>query len=119
MSEGYAKIAEGLKMMAAGYELLAEQKQDVAQDTAEEAKAPVVDTTTEPVKETPKKAEKKAEPVTEKKVDVKDVRAVMREKIKDGKMEECQEVLHSFGFEKLTDVPEDRLAELLSKVEVL
>jgi hypothetical protein len=34
-------------------------------------------------------------------------------------MEECQEVLHSFGFDKLTDVPEDRLAELLSKVEVL
>jgi archaellum component FlaD/FlaE len=113
MSKGYAKIAEGLKLMAAGYELLAEQ------DVAQGAKAPVADTTTEPVKETPKKAEKKAEPATEKKVDVKEVRAVMREKIKDGKMEECQEVLHSFGFEKLTDVPEDRLAELLSKVEVL
>jgi archaellum component FlaD/FlaE len=113
MSKGYAKIAEGLKLMAAGYELLAEQ------DVAQEAKAPVADTTTEPVKETPKKAEKKEEPAKTKKVDVKSVRAVMREKIKDGKMEDCQEVLRSFGYEKLTDVPEDRLAELLAKVEVL
>jgi archaellum component FlaD/FlaE len=113
MSKGYAKIAEGLKLMAAGYELLAEQ------DVAQEAKAPVADTTTEPVKETPKKAVKKEEPAKTKKVDVKSVRAVMREKIKDGKMEDCQEVLRSFGYEKLTDVPEDRLAELLAKVEVL
>jgi archaellum component FlaD/FlaE len=110
MSKGYTKIAEGLRLMAAGYELLADIEKTEKSETGAE------DTTSEPVK---KKAEKKEEPAKNKKVDVKSVRAVMREKIKDGKMEDCQEVLRSFGYEKLTDVPEDRLAELLAKVEVL
>lgn len=110
MSKGYAMIAEGLKMMAAGYEQLADA------GTPEAAPAKKEETGR---REAPKgkEAPKPKEEVL--KVDVKDVRAAMRQKIKDGKMEECQDILHSFGYEKLTDVPEDRLGELLAKVEVL
>lgn len=72
-----------------------------------------------PKAKAPAKPETKTEEAQAQKVDVKDVRAMMRQKIKDGKMEACQDVLHSFGCEKLTDVPEDKLRELLAKVEVL
>lgn len=63
MSKGYAMIVDGLKMMAAGYELLT--------NTEGLAPSPVEKSLTEPVKETPKKAEKaKEETPAEKKVDV-------------------------------------------------
>lgn len=115
MGKGYAMIADGLKMMAAGYAMLAgatEVVADTAPKSVEEAASATKDT---PKAEQPKEEPKKEAP----KVDVKDVRAMMRQKIKDGKMEACQEALHSFGCDKLTDVPEDKLSELLAKVEVL
>lgn len=122
MSKGYALIAEGLMTMAKGYELLAGTgrveevpKKDVppvreqAQNNAAQAK----ETAPEPKKEDTLN-QKEAPKVT-----VVMVRAVIREKIKAGKMEACQEALHSYGVDRLSDVPEDKLSELLSKVEVL
>ncbi len=116
MGKGYALIADGLKMMAQGYELLAGaggvENAPETQSVEQVAEAQVVSDT--PQVEAPKEAVKETP-----KVSVADVRAVMRQKIKDGKMEQCQEILHSFGCDKLTDVAEDKLSELLSKVEVL
>ncbi len=110
MSKGYEMIADGLKMMAKGYELLA------GAGGAEQAKkAKLKKEEVQAVTDTPQADAPRDTPKT----DVKDVRAMMRQKIKDGKMEACQEVLRSFGCEKLTDVPEDRLSELMQKVEVL
>ncbi len=115
MSKGYAMIANGLLMMAKGYELLAGTG-----DVSEGSEIAKTDAMAQEVTEAPKPEAPKAEPKPEApKVDVNDVRAMMRQKIKDGKMEACQEALHSFGCDKLTDVPEDKLPELLAKVEVL
>lgn len=115
---GYAKIAEGLRMMAEGYEQLADVKTDAVSPSAKaEKEIPKAKAATkQETKQEEAQPEKEEQP---KKVAVTDVRAAMRQKIKDGKMEACQEVLHSFGCEKLTDVPEDKLGELLAKVEVL
>lgn len=113
---GYAKIAEALRMMAEGYEQLADAKADVhVAETAKETPKAKASTKQEPKAEGTQVA-KEEQP---KKVTVTDVRTAMRQKIKDGKMEACQDALHSFGCEKLTDVPEEKLGALLTKVEVL
>ncbi len=111
---GYAMIAEGLKMMAAGYEQLADVSPAVSAPATKPEKP---EKTAKKVADTPMQEAKKE--TAEPKADVATVRAAMRQKIKDGKMEACQDVLRSFGVEKLTDVPEEKLAELLAKVEVL
>ena len=121
MSKGYELIADGLKMMAKGYEMLGEleesevnAKVETSKTVASREDAPKMEAS----KEAPDLPVESSQPEV-KKVDVKDVRALMRQKIKDGKMEECQEALHSFGCDKLTDVPEESLSELFKKVEVL
>ena len=55
----------------------------------------------------------------EARVSIEDIRAVMRTRNKEGKMEKCQAVLREFGAVKLSDVPEDKYPELMKKVEVL
>jgi archaellum component FlaD/FlaE len=71
------------------------------------------ETLAEKVQENVPKAEQ------EKKVTIEDVRAVMREKNKAGKMDKCQALLREFGAVKLSDIPEDKMAELLARTEAL
>lgn len=50
-------------------------------------------------------------------VDVAEVRGLLAAKVQDGFGEQVRGLIGSYGVEKLTDVPEDRLAELLAKAE--
>lgn len=102
MSEAYLKIADGLKMMATGYEALA----------SEEKKQANTKKADKPPKEEPNQVETPA-------VTVEDVRAVLAVKTRDGKTQKVKELLNQFGAEKLSSVPDEKLAELKEKAEVL
>ena len=123
MSEAYKKIAEGLKLMAAGYEALA-----------------VVDTEDVPEPKEPKKTGKKAsvkeqvaethneEQIAEESVEqtpfdreamLVELRSIMSKKCKEGKTEQCQALLREYGVPNLSNVPDDKLPEVKSKAEVL
>ena len=107
MSEAYLKIADGLKLMAAGYEAL-------AAGTNTEVPAPKA--------KKPEKKETEAEAPKEAsvpKVTLEDVRAVLADKSRDGKTQQVKALLNQFGADKLSSVPADRLAELKEKAEVL
>ena len=94
MAEGYALLAEGMREMA---------------------KAEGVTTTPEHKKEEVKKSQE----ITEEKVTVEKVRAVLAEKSRDGKTQEVRQLLNEFGADKLSSIPEDKLSALLKKAEVL
>lgn len=96
MSEGYALLAQGIKELAMG--------EDVKPAKASKA------TVTEKTQETA--------PVQEK-VTIEAVRLVMAEKSRDGKTQEVRKILNEFGVDKLSAVPEEKLPDLLKKVEVL
>ena len=76
-----------------------------------------------------KKAEKKEIPVAdtpkdeaateEKTVDRKTVRAFLAEKSRAGKTSEVKNLIEQFGFQKLSDVPDEKLPELYEKAQVL
>ena len=76
-----------------------------------------------------KKAEKKETPVAytpkdeaapkEKTVDRKTVRAFLAEKSRAGKTSEVKNLIEQFGFQKLSDVPDEKLPELYEKAQVL
>ena len=76
-----------------------------------------------------KKAEKKETPVEdtpkdeavpkEKTVDRKTVRAFLAEKSRAGKTSEVKNLIEQFGFQKLSDVPDEKLPELYEKAQVL
>ena len=104
--EGYEQIAAGIRKMVAA------QK-----DTSKKEEKPV------------KKAEKKETPVAdtpkdedapkEKTVDRKTVRAFLAEKSRAGKTLEVKNLIEQFGFQKLSDVPDEKLPELYEKAQVL
>lgn len=123
MSEAYKKIAEGLKLMAEGYEALA-----------------VVDTASVPETKEPKKTSKKApvkEQIAETQVEattasaeteqvpfdrdtvLAEIRTVMSPKCKEGKTEQCQALLREYGVPNLSNIPDDKLLEFKSRAEVL
>lgn len=101
MSKAYLQIADGLKLMAAGYEALAVNEKEIP--ATEKADKPDMET------------KKSKEPV----VTVEDVRAVLAEKTRDGKTQQVKELLNQMGADKLSGVPKDKLAELKAKAEVL
>lgn len=101
MSKAYLQIADGLKLMAAGYEALAVNEKEI----------PATDKADKPDVET----KQSKEPV----VTVEDVRAVLAEKTRDGKTQQVKELLNQMGADKLSGVPKDKLAELKAKAEVL
>uniref|UniRef100_UPI004056142E hypothetical protein n=1 Tax=Agathobacter sp. TaxID=2021311 RepID=UPI004056142E len=111
MCKAYMQIAEGLKMMAAGYEALAKAGEHTnVEKVAESGRAAAA------------KEEGKTEPKqedTEVNISIEDIRAVMRAKNKEGKLEKCQAALREFGAVKLSDIPREKYAELMAKVEVL
>lgn len=113
MSEALLLVAEGYEQIAAGI-----RKMVAAQnDTSKKEEKPV------------KKAEKKETPVAdtpkdeasteEKTVDRKMVRAFLAEKSRAGKTSEVKNLIGQFGFQKLSDVPDEKLPELYEKAQVL
>ena len=106
VAEGYEQIAAGIRKMVAA------QK-----DTSKKEEKPV------------KKAEKKETPVAdtpkdeaapkETSVDRKTVRAFLADKSRSGKTSEVKNLIEQFGFQKLSDVPDEKLPELYEKAQVL
>ncbi len=107
MSEALLLVAEGYEQIAAGIrKMVAAQK-----DTSKKEEKPV------------KKAEKKETPVAaapkETAVDRKTVRAFLADKSRSGKTSEVKNLIEQFGFQKLSDVPDEKLSELYEKAQVL
>ena len=116
MCKAYMQIAEGLKMMAAGYEALAKAGEPTNVPSASEGGKVVAQR--EDAKQDLKQ-EPKQEPKEEVTISIEDIRAAMRAKNKEGKLEKCQAVLREFGAVKLSDIPKEKYTELMAKVEVL
>lgn len=109
MSEALLLVAEGYEQIAAGIrKMVAAQK-----GTPKKDEKPVKKET--PVADTPKD---KAVP-KEKTVDRKTVRAFLAEKSRSGKTSEVKNLIEQFGFQKLSDVPDEKLPELYEKAQVL
>lgn len=117
MSEALLLVAEGYEQIAAGIrKMVAAQK-----DTPKKEE--------KPVKKAEKKAEKKETPVAdtpkeetspkETAVDRKTVRAFLADKSRSGKTSEVKNLIEQFGFQKLSDVPDEKLPELYEKAQVL
>ena len=111
MSEALLLVAEGYEQIAAGIrKMVAAQK-----DTPKKEEKPV------------KKAEKKETPVAdtpkeeaapkETAVDRKTVRAFLADKSRSGKTSEVKNLIEQFGFQKLSDVPDEKLPELYEKAQ--
>ena len=106
MSEALLLVAEGYEQIAAGIrKMVAAQK-----DTSKKEEKPV------------KKAEKKETSVAaapkETAVDRKTVRAFLADKSRSGKTSEVKNLIEQFGFQKLSDVPDEKLSELYEKAQV-
>lgn len=52
-------------------------------------------------------------------MDRKTVRAFLAEKSRAGKTSEVKNLIEQFGFQKLSDVPDEKLPELYEKAQVL
>ena len=110
MGEVYLKIAEGYEMIAAGYRELAENGQPLVKEVKEE----IV-----PRKEGNSQKEEKVKESETLKVTIEDVRAVLAVKTRDGKTQKVKALLNEFGADKLSSVPEDKLADLKARAEGL
>lgn len=109
MSEALLLVAEGYEQIAAGIrKMVAAQK-----DTPKKEEKPVKKET--PVADTP---EEEAAP-KETAVDRKTVRAFLADKSRSGKTSEVKNLIEQFGFQKLSDVPDEKLPELYEKAQVL
>ena len=109
MSEGLLKMAEGYELIAAGMRALAQEEQ----------KAPAAKTKKSEPKVAEPKAEEKAEEPKETGVDRITVKTYLTEKSRSGKTQEVRNLIVSMGYEKLTDVPDEKLTELYQKAQVL
>ena len=99
MSEALLLVAEGYEQIAAGIrKMVAAQK-----DTPKKEEKPV------------KKAEKKETPVAYTPKD----EAFLADKSRSGKTSEVKNLIEQFGFQKLSDVPDEKLPELYEKAQVL
>lgn len=103
MGKALLKVAEGYELIAAGLRELAEAEAPKKTTKKDEPKAEV------PNVETPKEPE----------VDRVTVRTYLTEKSRSGKTQEVRNLIVAMGYEKLTDVPDDKLAELYQKAKVL
>ena len=102
MSEALLQMAEGYEQIAAGI-----RKMVAAQGDAPKKENPVADT--------PKDEAVPKETV----VDRKTVRAFLADKSRSGKTSEVKNLIEQFGFQKLSDVPDEKLPELYEKAQVL
>jgi hypothetical protein len=111
MKGSYLKIAEGYELIAAGFRELAEiEVKEISDKKTEPEKIQeLVETSTN--EETPKEQVSK--------VTIEDVRAVLAVKTRDGKTQKVKALLNEFGADKLSSVPEDKLADLKARAEGL
>lgn len=108
MSEALLLVAEGYEQIAAGIrKMIAAEK-----DTPKKAEKPVK-------KSEKKEADAADTPKEETAVDRKTVRAFLAEKSRAGKTSEVKNLIGQFGFQKLSDVPDEKLPELYKKAQVL
>ena len=102
MSEALLLVAEGYEQIAAGIrKMVAAQKDTPKKET--------------PVADTPKEEAAPKETA----VDRKTVRAFLADKSRSGKTSEVKNLIEQFGFQKLSDVPDEKLPELYEKAQVL
>ena len=101
VAEGYEQIAAGIRKMVAAQKDIP-KKEEKPVKKAEKKEAPVADT-----------------PKEEPSVDRKTVRAFLAEKSRAGKTSEVKNLIEQFGFQKLSDVPDEKLPELYEKAQVL
>jgi len=107
-NQAFKKIAEGHKLISEGYlELASTSIQQAPASTAIE---------NEGIEAQQKSEEPKLD---SKKVTIEDVRAILAEKTRDGKTQKVKTLLTEFGADKLSSVPEEKLADLKAKAEVL
>jgi len=104
-NQAFKKIAEGHKLISEGYLELA---------STSIQQAPAIEN--EGIEAQQKSEEPKLD---SKKVTIEDVRAILAEKTRDGKTQKVKTLLTEFGADKLSSVPEEKLADLKAKAEVL
>ena len=109
MGKALLKVAEGYELIAAGLRELAEA----------EAKAPAEAPKKSAKKDEPKAEVPKEETPKEPEVDRITVKTYLTEKSRSGKTQEVRNLIVAMGYEKLTDVPDEKLAELYQKAQVL
>lgn len=118
MCDVYKKIAEAHKLMAEAYDELAEVGAKEPKDSAVQEKAPEKEA--KPVKKAEKKKESVPDtPKGETQVDLKTVRAFLTKKSRKGKTSEVKNLIEQMGYEKLSDIPDEKLPELYEKAQVL
>lgn len=106
MSEALLLVAEGYEQIAAGIRKMVAAQKDTSKK--EEKKE-------NPVADTPKDEAAPKETA----VDRKTVRAFLADKSRSGKTSEVKNLIEQFGFQKLSDVPDEKLPELYEKAQVL
>lgn len=109
MGKALLKVAEGYELIAAGLRELAQA----------EAKAPAEAPKKSAKKDEPKAEVPKEETPKEPEVDRITVRTYLTEKSRSGKTQEVRNLIVAMGYEKLTDVPDEKLVELYQKAQVL
>lgn len=114
MGKALLKVAEGYELIAAGLRELAE-----AQDKAPAEAPKKTAKKEEPKAEVQKEAAPKEETPKEPEVDRITVKTYLTEKSRSGKTQEVRNLIVAMGYEKLTDVPDEKLAELYQKAQVL
>ena len=113
MSEALLLVAEGYEQIAAGIRKMVAAQNDISKK--EEKPVKKAEKKRNPVADTPK-----AEVVPkEAAVDRKMVRAFLADKSRSGKTSEVKNLIEQFGFQKLSDVPDEKLPELYEKAQVL
>lgn len=113
MSEALLLVAEGYEQIAAGIRKMVAAQNDTAKN--EEMPVKKNEKKETPVEDTPKD---EAVP-KEKTVDRRTVRAFLADKSRSGKTSEVKNLIEQFGFQKLSDVPDEKLPELYEKAQVL
>ena len=114
MGKALLKVAEGYELIAAGLRELAEAQAKIT------AEAPKKSTKKdEPKAEVTKEVNPKEETPKEPEVDRITVRTYLTEKSRSGKTQEVRNLIVAMGYEKLTDVPDEKLVELYQKAKVL
>lgn len=124
----YKKIADGLRLMAEGYEALATEP--TAKDTKVET--PAKDKKSAPKKETKTEPEKAAEPTEESEEEIRarvlavkdeytedDIREAIHYFNQRGKLDEIQKLFKEYGAKRAKDLKAEHYSEVMEKVRKL
>ena len=110
MSEALLLVAEGYEQIAAGIrKMVAAQKDTPKKEEKTVKKAEKKET---PLEDTPKDEAAQKEKTVDRKM-------LLADKSRSGKTSEVKNLIEQFGFQKLSDVPDEKLPELYEKAQVL